>query len=115
MQARQLRLHFDLRELAVGDVPSNLGCADDAALAVPDRRDGDRDVDCPSIFADPYRLEMISHLTARNSSQDSRLLARTLRRDQHGHRLADGLLRGIAEQPFCAAVPTGDDAIQILA
>src|SRR5882762_1955624 len=115
MEARELGLHLDLRELAVCVVASNVGCADDAALAVPDRRDSDGNVDLPSVLCIPYRLEMIGRLTARNPSQDRGLLARTLRRDQHGHGLAEGLLRAIAEQPFCAGVPTGDDAIQILA
>src|SRR5205807_9690367 len=100
VEARQLGLHLDFRELAVGDVPGNLGCADDAPLAVPDRGDGDGNIHFPSIFSDPYRLEVIGRFTARNSSQDSRLLARALRRDQHGHRLAHRLLRGIAEYPF---------------
>src|SRR3981081_856081 len=36
VEARELGLHLALRELAVCDVPSNLGCADEAALAVPD-------------------------------------------------------------------------------
>ena len=36
------------------------------------------------------------------------------RRDQHGHRLADRLLGGVAEQPLGAAVPAGDHAVEIL-
>src|SRR6195256_6838754 len=115
MEARELGLHLDLRELAVCVVASNIGCADDAALAVPDRRDRDGNVNFPSILCNPYRLEMIGRLTARNPSQDRGLLARTLRRDQHGHGLAHGLLRAITEQPFCAGIPTGDDSLQILA
>src|SRR5882672_8729973 len=50
-EARELGLHLDLRELAVGDVPSNVGCADDAALAVPDGGDGDGYIDSPSILS----------------------------------------------------------------
>src|SRR5205807_78851 len=96
-ETRQLGLYLGVRELAVGDVPGNLGCADDAALTVAEGRDGDGYINFPSVLANAYRFEMIGGFTARNSRQDSGLLARALRRDEHRHRFANRLLRGIAE------------------
>src|SRR2546430_6245762 len=71
VQPRQLGLHLRLRELALRRVPGDLGRADDPAPAVPDRGNGDGNVDSPSVFSHPYRLEMIDRFTSRHSSQDA--------------------------------------------
>src|SRR5215467_11626599 len=58
---------------------------------------------------------MIDAVTAPDTLMNYVLLAFALPRDQDSRRLADDLFSQIAEEPLRTLVPTGDDAIEVLA
>ena len=114
---RQLRdptLQLGLQALALGDVASHLGCADDHARRIADRRDRERDGHERSILALPHRFVVLDRLAPLDAPEDLRLLVDVVLRDQHGHRVADGLFRGVAEQALRPAIPAGDDTGEVL-
>ena len=87
-----------------------------AALCVPDRRNGQGNIQQRAVLAPPNGLEMIDALaTFADGSRMSGLFLNTVRRNQHRDRLADRFPSRIAEQALGAPVPAGDDAVQILA
>src|SRR5215475_1832785 len=96
-----------LRALLLGDVPRNFRCADDLAVAIPDRRYSQRDINQTSILALPYRLVVVDAFTATYTSQNFLFFVMTILRDQHDHRPVDRFIRRITEKPLCAAIPTG--------
>src|SRR5579862_3288313 len=49
---------FFLGAFASGNVAHDLRCTDDRAVAVEDRRDGERDVEQRAVFTPPHRFEM---------------------------------------------------------
>lgn len=58
---------------------------------------------------------MFNVLAAAEASQYVRFLLQKFFGNQDRNRLSDRLFGGIAEQPFGAAVPTRDDAVEIFA
>src|SRR5690606_11476838 len=88
--------------------------ADDAAGAVPDRRDAQRDIDQRSILAPTQGLVMVNALATSEALQDFRLLIGVFTGDQHGHRMSDDLVRGIAVHAFGGGVPRGDQPVERL-
>ncbi len=54
-------------------------------------------------------------LAAPDACEDPGLLVFEARREKNGHRLADGLAGGIAEQPLRSRIPGPDDPVEILA
>src|SRR5262249_56141184 len=56
---------------------------------------------------------MIDALAAPNALGDRALFVQTIRRDQDRDRLANGILRQVAVQPFGSAIPTGNDPIEV--
>ena len=54
-------------------------------------------------------------LAMANAIEDSRLFVLVIFRDQDRNRLANDFLGRVAEQPFSAAIPAHDHAIEILA
>ena len=108
-------LEFLFDPSAIRDVPGDLRRADDRARGVADRRDGQRDRDERAVLAPANGVEVVDALAAPDVRQDHVLFAKAIGRDQHGDRLTDRPRRPCTEQLFCAAVPGGDDAVEILA
>src|SRR5439155_26618507 len=83
---------FDLR-----DIPRDFGRADDLSAAVPNGRNGHRDVYEPPVLADADGFEMIHPLTAAQARQDLLLLILSIAGNNPGDGVADHLGRGITE------------------
>src|SRR6185437_1737375 len=96
-------------------VASDFRCPDDFALGVSDRRDGQRNVDQTPILALANGFIVFDALSATYSLYDRLLLFLKIWRSQNCNRLADDFVREVPENSFRAAIPTGDDAIRILA
>ena len=58
---------------------------------------------------------MLDAFAAANVPEHHVLFGKAVRRDHHRDGLPDGLVGGVAEQLLCAAIPGGDDAVEILA
>jgi len=84
-------------------------------VIVPDRRDGQRDIDDLAVLASPTRFEMVDPLAPPNPVENAGGLVLLAWRQQDGDRLADHLGGRIAENRLGAAVPIGDDAVERLA
>ena len=56
---------------------------------------------------------MINTFAAADAFEDPRFFIMPLYRNEDGHWLTHGLLRGIAEEKLSAVVPTHDDAVEI--
>ena len=54
---------------------------------------------------------MINFFTLGQLRKKLRFFFQSVRRHQHGDRMADSLLRSIAKQPLGADAPTRDDAV----
>src|SRR5690606_30865990 len=93
---------------------SDLRYPDDAAGLVADRRDGQRDVEPPAVFREPYGLEVLDASPGPDSREDLVLLGVPLRRNQHVDRPPYELLRGVAEDPLAALVARADHSVQVL-
>ena len=106
---------LDLEPLALGDVARHLGGADDRPEPVAQWRYGERDIDHAPVLGHPDGLVMVDHLAPAQPRQDLALLVMQLGRDEAGDRLADHLVRRIAENAGRTGVPRGDPALQRLA
>jgi hypothetical protein len=106
-------LRFD--PLPVSNVAGNLRSAEDSPFGAHDRRDGQRNIDQPSVLALANGLIMLNALAAPDKLQNYVILILTLRRCQDGHPLADGVLGQIAKEPLRTLVPACDNAMEIFA
>src|SRR5262249_3754557 len=89
------------------DVTSNLGGANDVAVFIPNRRNGQRDVDSASIFASTNRLVVLNSFSPTDALEVPRLLVMPIDRHEHRHRFADGFLGRVTIEALSTAVPTG--------
>jgi hypothetical protein len=67
---RELRLRLPQRlfgALLFGDVAGDLGRANDLTGGVPDRRDGERDVDLPGVLRDPDSFKVLNAVPSPDS------------------------------------------------
>src|SRR4029453_17296548 len=87
------------------DVSQDLGSTDEPAFGIPDRGDGQRDIQVPSLPRDPTRFTMFNPLAGAQPPQDLLLLVVQLRRDDDRDRLPNGFLFRISEQPLGSPVP----------
>ena len=78
------------------------------------RGDCQRDVEKAAVLALPDRLEVMNPLASVDLVEDCRLFIAPVEGNDDRNRLADGLLRGEAEQPLRAVVPAENDAVEIL-
>jgi hypothetical protein len=101
--------------LAFGDLARDLRGADHAAAVVADRRDGGRHHHQPAVLVASHGLHVVDAFAARDALEDRPLLVVQLGGKDLQQRLADGLARGVAEQPLGSGVPAFDDAAQVLA
>src|ERR1700678_2331482 len=58
---------------------------------------------------------MINPLASPQARNNLFFFSTALRRNEKRDRLADGFVRGVAENPLRTLVPTGDDAVEALA
>src|SRR6185437_7026016 len=98
-----------------GDIPGDLGGADDLAVACPDGRDRQRDGDHLSVLCYTDRIEMIDIQTVPDAIDDHVLFAELVRRDQYRDMFSDDLAFLVAKQPLGRAVPASDISLQRLA
>ena len=85
------------------------------AVAIVHRRYSERHADARAVLADPDHVEVIDPIAMTDAIEDLRHLLAPFRRHDQMDGLADGFLRGIAEQALRALVPRGDAAFQRLA
>src|SRR5690606_14563555 len=95
------------------DVARNLRGADDAAVAVPQRRDGEGNIGKRAILALARGLEVFDLFPALDALEDGRLLVFALRRQEQVDRPADRLRGGVSIQAFRARVPGADDCAEV--
>ena len=90
----------------------------DAPMIVPDvvahRRDGQRDVEPPSILRHAHGLEVVDAFAAPQPRQDVVFLRLPLGRDQHAHGPSDQLVGRIAEQALGRGIARLNDAVEVL-
>src|ERR1044071_8639082 len=98
----KLRSNPDL----LGDVPRNLGSADNRACLVVDWRHGERNGHERAAFCFSNGLIVINPLAVPDALENPRHLLNSIRSSDDGNRLADDLLCGIAEHTLCAPIPT---------
>src|SRR5262249_59015768 len=103
------------RPLALGDVATDLGGADNLPRSVAQGRHGQRDIDAAAVLGDAERLIVVDAFAPLQSGEDLTLFAVQLGGNQAEDRLADHLARLVTENARRAAVPRGDDALQTLA
>ncbi len=89
----------------LGLITRNLGCADDLAFVVKNRRDGERDWNQGPVFTPTNRLEMRQRLPRANARENHVLFGLAVLWDDHADGLPYGLLGRIAEHPFRSAIP----------
>jgi hypothetical protein len=103
-----------LAPFALRYVASDFRCADDFSLSVPDRRNGQRNVDQTPMLALPNGFIVFDALAAPDSLNDPFFLLLVIGWDQNRNRLADDFLGQIAENALRAGIPTRYDAIEVL-
>ena len=112
---RQERLAFRLNSPALGDVARDLRGADDVPRGTLDGRDGQRDVDPPTILCPPHRLEMVDDFAPADAGEHAVLLRAAVVRDDEHDVTADRFRGGVAEDPLCSRIPRHDDPVERLA
>src|SRR5437588_4650815 len=110
VQRRVQQLLLDT--LALRDIVGNRRGADDLAVRVEDRRDGERDLDVRAVLAHPGRLFALAALHA---LEDAAYLVDAVWGSEQGDRLPDHLLGGVPVQAGRGRVPAGDDPVYRLA
>src|SRR5271167_2154994 len=114
----QMRFPLEERGLSpirFSNVAGDLRGADDLPGLATDRRYGQRDLNEPSVLSPTFSLVMLDPLAASDAVEDTPHLIGASRGCQNRDRLSDHLGGGIAENPLCGLVPTGDDTIERLA
>src|SRR6266487_6773388 len=105
----KMLLCFDA--LAFSDVVCDVGGTDDLALAIVNRRYGDRDRQNGPILSSPRRFIEIDPFSLGNALHDPGRFILSIWRKEEGNGLAHGLLGAISIRPLCRSIPTGDDAL----
>ncbi len=103
------------RLLTFGDIAGNRRCADHLLLAVEDGRDLERHVDHCVVFAPADGFDLLDDLSPADVCEHRRFFVDSLRWDEKRQGLPHRFRGGVAEQPFCTGIPTGDDVVEILA
>ena len=103
------------RPLLRGDVPRDLGSAENLARLVAHRRNGQRDLDQLAVLAAAHGLEVVNLVTSAQAAQDALFFVMAVFWNDQRDGLSDGLGRRVAEQPFRPPIPGGYDAVEGLA
>src|SRR5580658_11247507 len=103
-----------MRALLLAEVAGDLGDADDGAVIVSDRRDGQHDRDERAILALAFRFDVIDPLALVDAFEDRDFFSDAVRRDDQGDGLADYFGSRITEHALGGVVPGGDDAVEVL-
>src|SRR3954462_479589 len=111
--AELLKLPFNL--LAIGNIPGNLRGANHGAIGIANRRDCQRDRDERAVLTPANRVEMLDAFAAADAPEHHLLFREAVWRNHHRDGLPDRLFGGVAEQLLGAAIPGGDDAVEIFA
>ena len=98
-----------------GNVAGDFRGANDFAAGFLDRRNRQGYFNPRPILALANGFIMVNPFTAANPVQNSGLFIHPIRRHQDGDRAPDDFLRLITKNSFRAAIPTGDDSLQIFA
>src|SRR5674476_272414 len=101
-----------LRLLLLCDVAGDRGCADDRAVRVADRCDGELDRERRSVFSGADGLEVVDRLARTDLGQDGDDLAGAVLGAEQVDGPVDDLLAGVAVHPFGGRVPARDDALE---
>ena len=105
----KMLLCFDA--LAFCDVVCDVGGTDDLALAIVNRRYGDRDWQDGPILSSPCRFIEIDPFSSCNLLHDPGKFILSIWRKDEGNGLAHSLLGAVPKQPLCPSIPTGDDTL----
>src|SRR5215469_360198 len=104
-----------LNLLALCNIANDLGCADDGPIFISHRRDCQRNLNSFSALGDPDGLKVFNSFTTPYLAQDHGFIGMQFRRNDDGDRLPDHFFSAVSEKLLCALVPTGNNAIQVLA
>src|SRR4029079_3325384 len=107
--------HLRVATFALGYFASNFRCADDLALGVFDRRNGQRNVNEASVLALANGFVVFDALAVTNSLDDRFFLLLAIRLNKNRNPLTDDFLSQIAKNVLGTAVPARDDAVEVLA
>src|ERR1700732_565009 len=103
------------RPLPLGNVTRYFRRADNSTLGVPDRRDGERNIESSPIRGLPYGLEVFDLFAAADSREDIIFFHVTLGRNDQGDALTDRLCRAVPEYSLCGPNPRSNNPVQRLA
>src|ERR1700732_4753259 len=103
------------RPLPLGNVTRYFRRADNSTLGVPDRRDGERNIESSPILGLPYGLEVFDLFAAADSRGDITFFRVTLGRNDQRDALTDRLCRGVPEYSLCGSIPRRNNSVRSLA
>jgi hypothetical protein len=103
-----------LSPLVFGDVSGDFRGRNDLSALVSDRRNSERNIKEAPVFALSNGLVVIHVFAATNALKDHGFFVRTIRGNEDRHRLAHGFFRGITKKELGRAVPTHNDAVEVL-
>ncbi len=106
---------FCFRPPAGGDVLCDNGRTEHLARSIPLGRNAEGNLDPLPLLVDPNRLVAFDPLSSPEPLHHPRQLVGLIGWDKDGDGPADDLLGGVAVEPLGPAVPTGDEAVQVLA
>src|SRR5215204_2697802 len=102
-----------LSALAAGNVAGDFGSANDGLLRIFEGRNGKGDVDESAVFALADGLVMLDGFSTAYASNDVMLFVLSFAGYKHDDGVPDDFVRGVAEETFGAAIPTGNDAVKV--
>src|SRR5438552_16440340 len=97
---------------ALRGVPPDGSGTDDLVAFVADRRDAHNHVDPIATLMQADGLESVHSIACADAGKDRTVLLSAIGRVQHGHALADRLVRGPAVDALSGRIPAGDDSLK---
>ena len=104
----QRRFKVGLYLHTLGDIAGNGGGANDAAIAIFDGKNRQRNVQPLAVLAHPDGFDVLHALAFAQVGQNGRQFIRALRWHQQSDRLSNDLAGAIAIEPLRPCVPTRD-------
>ena len=102
-----------LGALTLRDIPGNLGCANYFVRMVSDRRNGQGYIEETSVLAHANRFVVVDPFATTDALENHGFFIPPIGGNEDGNRLPYGFLGRIAEEPFRAAVPACDHAVEV--
>src|SRR5580692_4835305 len=91
---------LSLNAFTFGDVPSNFRGSDNLSAGVPNRRNGERNIERRLVLSDTNGVEVFDSLAFPDAFDDDCFFVPAIGRDDQRNVLAYGFVGGIAKQPL---------------